>query len=240
MAARADRSARRGGGAAPVRAARRAAAGAGAGGRVDRRGGRRRGRSRGRSSASGCAAERIPVEGQALPHLLALAARRGACALGPVRDGAPAFVPAPPAGDAPADPVAELARRYLAGHGPAGAEDLAAWSGLPLGAARAGLEAAGARRMRAPARIPPRLLPAFDPYLLGWRDRGFFVAPEHARGGPPGRRDPARDRHGGRPRRRRVDAAARRGGAEPVRAAARAGRARRSSATRRMSSGSWR
>ena len=156
-----------------------AAAGAGAGGRVDRRG-RRGGTAHAGGAGARLAAAGIPVEGQALPHLLGLAARRGACALGPVRDGAPAFVPAPPAGDAPADPVAELARRYLAGHGPAGAEDLAAWSGLPLGAARAGLEAAGARRVAPPARIPPRLLPAFDPYLLGWRDRGFLVAPEHA------------------------------------------------------------
>ena len=30
------------------------------------------------------------------------------------------------------------------------------------------------------------LLPAFDPYLLGWRDRSFAVAPEHARTVHPG------------------------------------------------------
>ncbi|HWT23233.1 MAG TPA: crosslink repair DNA glycosylase YcaQ family protein, partial [Solirubrobacteraceae bacterium] len=33
---------------------------------------------------------------------------------------------------------------------------------------------------------PARLLPAFDPYVLGWRDRGFAVAPEHARRVHPG------------------------------------------------------
>ena len=96
--------------------------------------------------------------------------------------------------------LAELARRYLRGHGPADARDLAAWSGLPLRDARAGLaaiagELADARDGRvvladappAPERpLPEVLLPAFDPYLLGWRDRGFAVPPEHARTVHPG------------------------------------------------------
>ena len=34
--------------------------------------------------------------------------------------------------------LAELARRYLAGHGPANERDLARWSGLPLRDAQAG------------------------------------------------------------------------------------------------------
>ena len=37
--------------------------------------------------------------------------------------------------------LAELARRYLAGHGPADDRDLAKWAGLPLRDARAGLSA---------------------------------------------------------------------------------------------------
>ncbi len=37
-----------------------------------------------------------------------------------------------------------------------------------------------------PGRLPPRLLPGFDPYLLGWRDRGFAVDPAHARRVHPG------------------------------------------------------
>ena len=84
--------------------------------------------------------------------------------------------------------LAELARRYLRGHGPATPEDLAAWSGLGLGDARRGFAAvAGDRGAPAPpARLPPRLLPAFDPYLLGWRDRGFAVDAEHARAVHPG------------------------------------------------------
>ena len=34
--------------------------------------------------------------------------------------------------------------------------------------------------------MPPRLLGAFDPYLLGWKDREFAVPPEHARAVHPG------------------------------------------------------
>jgi hypothetical protein len=33
----------------------------------------------------------------------------------------------------------------------------------------------------APSEPPPRLLPAFDPYLLGWSDRAFAVPADHAR-----------------------------------------------------------
>jgi hypothetical protein len=95
--------------------------------------------------------------------------------------------------------LAELARRYLAAHGPAAPADLAAWSGLPLRDARAGLDAVAAQtvedddglvdladRQAPPDRIPPRLLPAFDPYMLGWKDRSFAVAADHARRVHPG------------------------------------------------------
>ena len=57
--------------------------------------------------------------------------------------------------------LAELARRYLAGHGPAGDRDLAKWAGLPLRDARAGLAAIASqldarRRPRRPRRPPLR------------------------------------------------------------------------------------
>jgi len=151
------------------------------------------------------AARGIRTEGQATPHLLLLAALRGVALLGPLRaDGAHAFALARDwlgAEPAPVDreaALAELARRYLRGHGPATAADLAAWAGLPLRDARAGLEAiAGelsvrgdlvdlADRERPPGAIPARLLPAFDPYLLGWKDRGFAVPAAHARRVHPG------------------------------------------------------
>jgi hypothetical protein len=138
----------------------------------------------------------IPTRGQALPHLLLLAFWRGVAVLGPVRAEGQAFVsprdwlgeaPGPPSEEARASGLAELGRRYLAGHEPADAEDLAAWSGLPLRDARTAL---GGPRWTGggapPAPVPPRLLPAFDPYLLGWRDRSFAVPPEHARRVHPG------------------------------------------------------
>jgi Winged helix DNA-binding domain len=149
-------------------------------------------------------AEGVRTEGQATPHLLALAALRGIAVLGPVReDGSHAFAltrdwlgAAPPLSLEGPDrdaALAELARRYLAGHGPGAPADLAAWSGLPLRDARAGLGAIAselaqrdddlvdlAARDRPPDAIPSRLLPAFDPYLLGWKDRSFAVASAHA------------------------------------------------------------
>jgi hypothetical protein len=71
---------------------------------------------------------------------------------------------------------------------------------VPLRDARAGLQAiageladAGpgglvdlAGRGAADAPVAPRLLGPFDPYLLGWRDRGFAVPAEHARRVHPG------------------------------------------------------
>lgn len=151
------------------------------------------------------AARGIRAEGQSARHVLALAALRGAVVLGPMRAGEQAFAltrdwlgvepPAHLQGEDRDAALAELARRYLAAHGPATAADLATWAGLPLRDARAGLgaiapelteEAAGLVRLarhppgprptRAPAGpIAPRLLPSFDPYLLGWRDRAFAV-----------------------------------------------------------------
>jgi hypothetical protein len=143
----------------------------------------------------------LPAQGQAVPHLLALAAGRGTIVLGPIQDGEHAFVLArdwlgPPSRAPDRDTaLAELARRYLRGHGPASAADLAAWSGLGLRNARAGLAAIAdelrhdadlAERSAPPNRIPPRLLGAFDPYLLGWKDRSFAVDPADARRVHPG------------------------------------------------------
>jgi hypothetical protein len=80
--------------------------------------------------------------------------------------------------------LAELARRYLAGHGPAGERDLAKWAGLPLRDARAGLQAIASELDRRddglvdlagrgpPAELPPpRLLGSYEPLLLGWVSR---------------------------------------------------------------------
>jgi hypothetical protein len=86
--------------------------------------------------------------------------------------------------------LAELARRYLAGHGPADDRDLARWAGLPLRDARAGLGASASelveredglvdltKRPPAEPHPPPRLLGAYDPLLLGWASREEVVGP---------------------------------------------------------------
>jgi hypothetical protein len=156
------------------------------------------------------AAKGIRTEGQATVHLLMPVALRGIAVLGPLRgDGSHAFALTRDwLGAAPSLPLegpdrdaalAELARRYLAGHGPATPADLATWSALPLRDARAGLNAIASElapgdddlvdlraRDRAPDAIPARLLPAFDPYLLGWKDRAFAVPAAHARRVHPG------------------------------------------------------
>ena len=88
--------------------------------------------------------------------------------------------------------LAELARRYLAGHGPASDRDLAKWAGLPLRDARRGLAGIAAElRTRTdglaeltaslsagPGALPgPKLLGAYDPVLLGWESRDEIVGP---------------------------------------------------------------
>ncbi len=150
-----------------------------------------RGRLRERIAPTG-----VRTEGQALVHLLLLASLRGIAVRGPMAGGEQAFVRAedwlgPPA---PVDrdrALAELGRRYLAGHAPADDRDLAKWSGIPLGAARAGLKAIAAELhtrpdglvelkampTRADALPPPRLIGQFDPILLGWASRADIVGP---------------------------------------------------------------
>jgi hypothetical protein len=146
---------------------------------------------RGRVEAIGVRTER-----QALVHILFAASLRGLIVRGPMVDGKHAFVlvndwlgkPKPVDRDRA---LAELARRYLAGHGPAGDRDLARWAGLPLRDARAGLSAISSeveqsedglvhlRGRPEPAALPPpRLLGPFDPLLLGWASRELVLG-EH-------------------------------------------------------------
>lgn len=132
----------------------------------------------------------VPVAAQALIHLLYRAALEGICVRGPmvgreqayvlVGDWLPAAVAPLPRDQA----LAELARRYLLGHGPASDRDLARWGGLTLPDARAGLESIASELAesadglvdlsgRGPvAALPsPRLLGAFEPVLMGWTSR---------------------------------------------------------------------
>lgn len=88
----------------------------------------------------------IPLAGQAFIHLLYAASLRGLIVRGPMagREHAYALVRDWLPAAAPVDrdrALAELARRYLTGHGPASDRDLARWAALPLRDARAGLAA---------------------------------------------------------------------------------------------------
>jgi hypothetical protein len=132
----------------------------------------------------------IPVAGQALIHVLFRAALEGVAVRGPMIGRRHAYVLVRDWLPAPVEPVhrdgalPELARRYLAGHGPAGERDLARWAGLPLRDARAALSAiAGELRdepgglvdLRTRGRMgripPPRLLGPWEPVLVGWSSR---------------------------------------------------------------------
>ena len=140
----------------------------------------------------------VPTAGQALVHVLMLASLRAVVVRGPLRGGQDAYVlvrdwlgePAPVDRERA---LPEVARRYLAGHGPADARDLAKWAGLPLGDARAALDAVAselaARRNglvdlagRAPAAElpPPRLLGPYEPVLMGWGSRAPLLG-DHER-----------------------------------------------------------
>ena len=101
--------------------------------------------------------------------------------------------------------LAELAGRYFASHGPATVHDLAWWAGLTVTDARSGLEAAmpglvsekiDGKDYWMAADVPDHtardgstvhLLPAFDEYLLGYKDRGAVLDAEEAQRVVPGK-----------------------------------------------------
>jgi hypothetical protein len=135
------------------------------------------------------AAAGVPTAGQALVHLLMLASLRGLTIRGPMIGRRHAYALVRDwLGDFPAvdrdRALGELARRYLAGHGPATDRDLAKWAGLPLRDARAGLGAVASQLVERDGGLvdlggraaeadlpPPRLLGSYDPVLLGWTSR---------------------------------------------------------------------
>jgi hypothetical protein len=136
----------------------------------------------------------VPTAGQALVHILYRATLDGLIVRGPMVGSEHAFVlRADWLGERPPmdrdRALAELARRYLVGHGPADHRDLAKWAQLPLRDARAGLSAIASelderpdglvdvrRDDRDPGPLPsPRLLGPFDPLLLGWCSRELVL-----------------------------------------------------------------
>ncbi len=147
----------------------------------------------------------VDPQGQALIHLIAQAALEGIICLGADRangdstyalldDWIKAGKVLPKT-----EALAELVERYLTGYAPADLRDFASWSGLSLTEAKAGwtaLEKAGKlveveveqRSLWSLAKAKPksddtkpvaRLLPAFDTYLLGYRQREDLVSAKH-------------------------------------------------------------
>lgn len=163
------------------------------------------------------AARSIRLEGQARPYLLSYAALNGLICLGPDReDGEPTYVllddwlDHTSHGSRLSAEAAEmeLACRYLAAYAPAGPDDLAAWSGLPLSRARGAwkrledqlmevdiagqpawmlkaqagwLDELSAQSRQASQASLVRLLPRYDTYMLGYRSRGMTVAAQYAK-----------------------------------------------------------
>jgi hypothetical protein len=137
----------------------------------------------------------VRTEGQALVHLLMLTCLRGIAVRGPMVGKQHAYVLVRdwlgPGKKVDRDKaLAELARRYLVGHGPADDRDLAKWAGLPLRDVRAGLSAIASElaeredglveliESEPAGDLPsPKLLGAFDPVLLGWRSREPILGP---------------------------------------------------------------
>jgi hypothetical protein len=150
----------------------------------------------------------VAAAGQAIVYLAFLGAMYGVVVLGPDRGTKPTYVLAEEWLGTPLDlkvdrgaALAELARRYLRARGPAGPPDLAAWFGLSSRDASSAFAAAadtlvrvddrvplwGLRRGAAkPHRVAVALLPAFDEYLLSWKDRSAVLDPAYANRVQPG------------------------------------------------------
>ncbi len=148
---------------------------------------------------------RIDPSGQAPAHLIGYAAWHELVCRGPDRDDEPTYVlledwvgkqPEPD----PEEALAELTRRYVGAHGPAGVEDFAQWVGFSASEARCGFasisdELEMVRAAGQPAalliRAQPddldggksciRLLPQFDAYLLGYRSRELALPAKYAK-----------------------------------------------------------
>jgi hypothetical protein len=155
----------------------------------------------------------VSTAGQRGYHLLGFLARTGTLCLGPT-DGVGEqlfvliddWVPAPRRRTRD-EALAELALRFFLGHGPATVHDLARWAGLALRDVRAGLavvrpqlaalDVDGVEHLMDPA-VPDRLticreeaedvvlLPGFDEFVLGYRDRSTILAPQFAQRIVPG------------------------------------------------------
>jgi hypothetical protein len=143
----------------------------------------------------------LAFSGQAVPHLLGLAASAGVICLGPDQKNKPTYVlldewlPPTPVLPRP-EALSRLARRYLEAYAPATPADLAYWSGLRMPDVRAAWNSIAGELVEVscegkslwlprsrqawldelPSDEPNvRLVPAFDTYLLGYYSRDLAI-----------------------------------------------------------------
>lgn len=143
----------------------------------------------------------VPAEGQQVPYLLQRAALDGLICQGLPRGNEPTYVLVSDWIGAQGTLDQEkalgvLADRYFASHGPATREDFAWWAGLAAGQARSALD--GALKVlpikmedveyRVAGDTPPPeaaesgyLLPPFDEYLLGYKERHLVLDSKHVK-----------------------------------------------------------
>ena len=137
----------------------------------------------------------ISTTGQRGVYLLQRAGLEKILVQGDVRRNVTTFYSFPAGNSLPRDAaLAELARRYFTSHGPVTFADFVAWTGLLTSDARAGFESIKAELVEEkidgqayfssqPAQPPQRvvyLLPGFDEFVLGYRDRTPFLDKQFA------------------------------------------------------------
>ena len=142
----------------------------------------------------------IAIDNQHTQHLMRNFGERGVICFGPHEGKQPTFVLLDEwvprqARKSRGEALAELARRYFTSHGPATLKDFAGWGMMTMSDARAGLEAAKKDLREAivegetyyyalclePAKSSETLLlPGFDEYLLGYKNRDAVLVKEHA------------------------------------------------------------
>ncbi len=142
----------------------------------------------------------ISTKGQRAPHLLQKASLDGLICQGAAPKSNPLYMlldeatpERNPLGREEA--LAKIALCYFTSRGPATVQDFAGWLGLPIGEARIGLETVKAQLVEAnidgqiywcvpaaaEAAAPATyLLPGFDEYILGYKDRSAVLEPQHA------------------------------------------------------------
>ncbi|HSO63791.1 MAG TPA: winged helix DNA-binding domain-containing protein [Ornithinibacter sp.] len=150
-----------------------------------------------REVAAAFGAAGLPTSGEQVGHLLLTAELRAVICSGPSRGAEHTYVlvdevipSGPPDSLEGADARRELARRFVAGHGPASERDLGRWSTLTLGQARTALAELSGELERVVVdgqvlwvdpRVPARttrahaahLLPTFDEVCLTYASTGF-------------------------------------------------------------------